>query len=198
MKTWSFSPKKSDMRIWWLTLCLACAALPAFAQINMRKALLSRWPDGAGVSVQALTTGKATVLLTLATECPICQKYAGKLDQLVQDYPDITFIGVYTKWEDTALIQPFIDGYGMHFSMVIDTRHQLIKQLKTDVTPEVFLVSPAGEILYRGCINDWFVSLGKYRSVVTAEYLRDAIEAYLNGQPIALRQTKAIGCVFKP
>lgn len=186
------------MRIFWLLFWIGCTVLPATAQVKIAKAVLSEWPSGNKVSVGDLTKGKPAVIMTLATECPICQKYAGKLDQFVQDYPEVVFIGVYTKWEDTSLIQPFIDSYGMHFPMVIDPKHQLIQQLKTDVTPEVFLVSPQGDILYRGCINDWFVGLGKYRSVVTAEYLRDAIQAYLQGQPIALRQTKAIGCVFKP
>ncbi len=166
-------------------------------QVKRSKAVLIDWQTKAKTALTDLAKDKPVVLFTLATECPICQKYAGLLSTLVAAYPQIQFVGVYTKWEDPALIQPFIDGYGLNFPMALDPAHRLIRQLKTEVTPEAFLIAPDGKILYRGSINDWFVGLGKYRTVVTEEYLKDALDAYLAKKPIAKSQTKAIGCIFK-
>jgi hypothetical protein len=103
---------------------------------------------------------------------------------------------VFTKWEDTTLIQPFVRDYNLPFPIATDPKHRLIKSLKTEVTPEAFLVSPEGNVLYRGSINDWFAGLGKYRTVVTQEYLRNALDEYLAGKVVSLPQTKAIGCMF--
>lgn len=165
--------------------------------IKRSKAILIDWQTKAKTALNELARDRPVVLFTLATECPICQKYAGLLSTLVGAYPQVQFIGVYTKWEDPALIQPFIDGYGLNFPMALDPTHGLIRQLKTKVTPEAFLIDPDGNILYRGSINDWFVGLGKYRTVVTEEYLKDALDAYLAKKPIVKSQTKAIGCIFK-
>jgi thiol-disulfide isomerase/thioredoxin len=164
--------------------------------LNLKKTSLVEWGSGRASSVADLARGKPTVLLTLATECPICQKYAGTLPDLAAQYPQVVFIGVFTKWEDSTLIQPFIRDYQLPFPLARDPKHRLIKSLKTEVTPEAFLVSPEGDVLYRGSINDWFAGLGKYRTVVTQEYLRNALDEYLAGKVVSLPQTKAIGCMF--
>jgi len=164
--------------------------------LNLNKMSLVEWGSGRPISVADLAQGKPTVLLTLATECPICQKYAGGLPELAAAYPQVAFIGVFTKWEDTTLIQPFVRDYNLPFPIATDPKHRLIKSLKTEVTPEAFLVSPDGNVRYRGSINDWFAGLGKYRTVVTQEYLRNALDEYLAGKVVSLPQTKAIGCMF--
>lgn len=165
-------------------------------QVKPHKSSLVQWRTGVKTTLDALAQGKPAVVITLGTECPICQKYAGQLHELVAAYPQVGFVGVFTKWEDTTLIQPFIDSYGLNFPMATDPGHRFMKQLKTDVTPEVFLITPEGVIVYRGGINDWFVGLGKYRTVVTEAYLKNALDAYLAGLPIQKPKTKAIGCVF--
>jgi thiol-disulfide isomerase/thioredoxin len=195
MKTWSFSPKQIEMR-YLLLLGILLPILLNAQHLNLKKTSLIEWGSGHPVSVADLAPDKPTVILTLATECPICQKYAGTLSDLAAEYPQVVFIGVFTKWEDTTLIPPFIRDYKLTFPIATDPAHRLIKSLKTDVTPEAFLVSPEGELLYRGSINDWFAGLGKYRSVITQEYLRQALDEYLAGKAISLPQTKAIGCVF--
>ncbi|MBK6947812.1 MAG: TlpA family protein disulfide reductase [Haliscomenobacter sp.] len=118
------------------------------------------------------------VVVTIGTECPICQKAAGVFQELADAYPQVAFLGVYTKWEDTTLIRPFLEEYLLRFPMAIDPKHRLIRQLKTDVTPEIFLIDPKGDVQYRGSVNDWFVGLGKYRTVVTEHYLKNALDAY--------------------
>ena len=47
---------------------------------------------------------------------------------------------------------------------------------------------------YRVRISNLYADLGKARSTATKNDLRDAINATLEGQPIAEPVTKAVGC----
>ncbi|MBK7475703.1 MAG: redoxin domain-containing protein [Haliscomenobacter sp.] len=177
---------------------LLCLSVPVFTQhINLEKPAVVAFGSGKKKALSEWSQGRPMVVVTIGTECPICQKAAGVFQELADAYPQVAFLGVFTKWEDTTLIRPFLEEYLLRFPMAIDPKHRLIRQLKTDVTPEIFLIDPKGDVQYRGSVNDWFVGLGKYRTVVTEHYLKNALDAYLAGKPIAMPRTKAIGCVFK-
>ncbi|MGK7923822.1 MAG: thioredoxin family protein, partial [Spirulina sp.] len=58
-----------------------------------------------------------------------------------------------------------------------------------EVTPEVFLVNQNGIVCYRGALDD----CAETPTAVTTPYLRNAIAALLENQPIAPERTRAIG-----
>jgi hypothetical protein len=62
------------------------------------------------------------------------------------------------------------------------------------VSPEAALLTPSGEIVYRGRIDDRVADFGKRRVQPTRRDLRLALDAFLKGKPIPARRTKAIGC----
>ncbi len=63
--------------------------------------------------------------------------------------------------------------------------------------PEAFLVDPSGTVRYRGRIDDLYSDLDKKRSEPTHRDLLDAMTAIATGHPIAVPETKAIGCPFE-
>ncbi len=158
-----------------------------------------RLQDVAGRSEQVAPRSpyhELTLFVFLDAECPIVQKYAGVLLQLVADFPQVQCMGVFTRWNSTADIMGFAEAYPIGLRLLHDRRGRLQHRLQPRVTPEVFLYDKHGRLAYRGAVDNWFFGLGRYRSTATAHYLRDAIEACLADKPPAIRHTEAIGCMM--
>ena len=51
-----------------------------------------------------------------------------------------------------------------------------------------------GEILYRGRIDNLFPALGSRRQQASRHELRDALDAVLDGKPVAVSRSEAVGC----
>lgn len=119
------------------------------------------------------------------------------LTALSQKYPQVKFVGVFTKWEEDADIQVFAKDYNLKFPLYLDKKNRLLRQLQATTTPEVFLLDRKGIIQYRGAIDNWFYGLGKYRPASTEHYLTDALDAFLQGKAITVKETKPIGCVVE-
>jgi len=63
------------------------------------------------------------------------------------------------------------------------------------VTPEAALMQGT-RLLYRGRIDDRYVDFGKDRPAPTTHDLEAAIDAAIAGKPIAVKETRAIGCIL--
>ncbi len=148
------------------------------------------------VEIRKYLNQDLNVLVFLSTECPICIKYTRTLIELSKTYPEVAWVGVFNRWEDSSAVRTFIKEYNLPFSVVLDQRHDLIQQLGARVTPEVFLLNKKAQILYHGAIDNWFFDLGKRRSVITENYLDDALIAVRAGKPVAVKSTKPVGCIF--
>ena len=66
------------------------------------------------------------------------------------------------------------------------------------VTPEAVVLAPGGQGLYRGRIDDKYVSLGQPRFHINRHDLRDALDAVVQGRPVPTPNTRAIGCFIPP
>jgi hypothetical protein len=74
-----------------------------------------------------------------------------------------------------------------------DVDLKLVKATGVTVTPEVALMKGT-ELLYRGRIDDRYVDFGKDRPQPTRRDLDVALDQAIAGKPIAVRETRAIGC----
>lgn len=119
------------------------------------------------------------------------------LPELSQQYSQVKFVGVFTKWEDWADVEQFAKEYHFDFPLVFDKNNRLLRQLQATTTPEVFLLDKKGTIQYRGAIDNWFYGLGKYRPKTTEHYLTDALDAFLQNKEIVIKKTEPIGCVVE-
>ncbi len=140
-----------------------------------------------------------TVLLFLDPECPVTQKYGATLRQLSHQFKEqqVAVAAIYSQVGMTAeKVNAFAEAYQFSFPQLLDTQLQLATALEAAVTPEAFLINPQGQVLYHGAINNWFYALGRYRQVITEEYLQDAVDATLSGEEITVKETKAIGCML--
>lgn len=140
---------------------------------------------------------KATVLLFIAVDCPISNRYAPEMGRIYRDFSEkgVGFVRVYV---DSSVPNADIVQHGVEFKMpsyaVLDSKHDLVKALGMTVTPEVAVVSPSGTLVYRGRINDLYMEHGRLRDGEFRQDLRESLTEFLAGKPVTKPRTTAIGC----
>jgi peroxiredoxin len=142
---------------------------------------------------------QATVLLFVATECPNSNTYAPVFARLHREYSarGVLFLSVYSDPADnTAAVQKHDAEYQIPYSGLLDPGHTLALETGARSTPEAVILSPAGEVLYRGRVDDRFVDFGKTRFQPAHEDLREALDQVLSGQPVKNPVTKVLGCAI--
>jgi len=152
--------------------------------------------DLAGKTVSLFPASKPTVLIFVRTDCPISNRYAPELQRLYREYsPRVAFYLVYADPAESAKdIQKHMSDYGYKFGALRDPSHELVKLAKARVTPEAAVFSAHGELLYHGRIDDLYVDFGKSKREPTTHDLQDAVDAALAGKPVAVPETRAVGC----
>lgn len=137
------------------------------------------------------------VIVFYSTACPICQKMTLTLNRLATQYKDsdILFEIVFPSALDTKKdIAKFKKRFHITTSCIQDSQNQLVNKYNATVTPECFVIDNYERVLYSGKIDNWFYDIGKYRQVITENYLQDAISAILNQQLPKITRTEPIGC----
>jgi AhpC/TSA family len=146
----------------------------------------------------ALSQDKFRVIVFLSTECPVSQKYTSIIRQLTDSFPAVTFTVVFPgKWKKKKInlfTEKYFEG---KINIISDRKYKLADKYKATITPEVFLVNGQNHVLYAGAINNWFEKPGTNRTVITAHYLKYAIDCALNGKEIEIKKTKAVGCLIE-
>ena len=56
------------------------------------------------------------------------------------------------------------------------------------------MIGAGGRVLYRGRIDDRYIEFGKDRPQPTDRTLERALDAIVQGKPVAMRETRAVGC----
>lgn len=140
---------------------------------------------------------KSTVLLFIAVDCPISNRYAPEMARIHKDFAEkgITFVRVYV---DDSVALDDIKKHGVEFKMpsraLLDGKHTLVKALGMTVTPEVAVVAADGTLQYRGRINDMYMEHSRVRDGQFRQDLREALTEILAGKPVSKPFTTAIGC----
>ncbi len=84
--------------------------------------------------------------------------------------------------------------FGYTCPAILDPQMKLAQQVGATIKPEAAVLSPKGELLYRGRIDDLYIDFGKKRLKPTTHDLNAAIDAVLAGQAVPVALTKALGC----
>lgn len=153
----------------------------------------------AGESAAIPSSGKATVLLFLGVDCPISNRYSPEINALVKTYESrgIKFVGVYCDPAESAKsIAEHQAKFGCHFEAVHDTQRVLQKLCGATTTPEVAVLQTDGTLVYRGRIDNRYVTFGTMRSKATESDLEDVLKSLEAGHSIVPRVTKPVGCTI--
>jgi hypothetical protein len=194
---------------------LARTALALLAVANLAATGPTRVLDLHGRAVNPLVLEPrtlATVLIFTTTDCPISNRYAPEILRLTSRFGGhVRFVLVYPVGTDTAAIvrdhlkkfyaialrEPQGDpGPSRRVDAVRDTAQELVKHTGVSVTPEVAVIDPGARVLYRGRIDDRYLEFGRDRPQPTVRDLERALESVVAGKPVAVRETRAVGCIL--
>lgn len=152
--------------------------------------------DGASHTLYKLSEDKpATVVLFLATQCPIATDYAERIVALAKTYGEkkVQFIGINSnKQEKVEEISEYNEEHGFEFPVLKDPENKIADYFGARRTPEAFLLDGKRVLRYVGAIDN-------SSKEPTRHYLQDALDLVISGKdvPKASKKTRAIGCTIK-
>jgi peroxiredoxin len=140
------------------------------------------------------------VFVFLSPECPLCRNYSLRINELQQEFENDTlhFVGVVAgTFYPTQEINEYLVKHRMRLTVLIDTDFKLSKALKATITPEVFVCTSGGAVVYSGAIDNWVIDLGQKRIETSEHYLRNALISLQQKTAVNPAKTKAIGCFIE-
>jgi hypothetical protein len=181
-----------------VSLFLILNILPAHAESALpAKAIAVR--DSAGTLIHPLAAAgrTATVLIFIASDCPIANSYTAKIERIRRQYSD-SHIALYVVYTDVGVplsqLEAHARAHGYQDFALFDTQHQLVRLAGATVTPEAVVLSPQGEILYQGAIDNRYTGFGIERDTASQDDLRDALNDICASKSVAIPHTTPIGC----
>ena len=156
-------------------------------------------PDADGHPVRPLAAkdAVAVVFVFLANDCPIANRSIPELLRLEEAYASrgVKFWPVHAGADESdASVRGHAKEFGLTTVPLRDPDLRLARDLGARVTPTAVVVSPRGEVLYRGRIDDRYAALGQSRPEPTRRDLALAIEAVVAGKRPEPAETPAVGC----
>jgi thiol-disulfide isomerase/thioredoxin len=140
---------------------------------------------------------KASLLLFLLPDCPVCNAYAPEIRRVCKEY-EAKGVGVFVVHADsdvTALdARKHAKDYQLPCSILLDPLHLLVKWTGATMAPEAAVVGPEGKVVYLGRIDDLFADYGKRRVEPNERDLRNALDAVLSNKTVPGPTGKPIGC----
>ena len=139
---------------------------------------------------------EATVLLFVMRDCPISNRYAPEMRRIHEAFGEQTaFWLVYVDTHRPAAeLAAHRESFGYPFGAVRDVDGALAAAAGATVTPEAAVWDAAGRLVYRGRIDDRFVSFGVTRATATTHDLRGVLNRIAAGESVPFTETRAIGC----
>ncbi len=150
---------------------------------------------GKEVRLDSVHKGKALVLMFIATQCPVSNAYNERMAALARDYvaKEVNFVGINSnKQEPPSEITEHAKKHGFTFPVLKDAGNVEADHFGATVTPEVFVLDADWKLRYHGRIDD-----DRSGEAIKSRDLRNALDAILSGQKIAVPETKAFGCTIK-
>lgn len=151
--------------------------------------------DGKEHSLSALKGKHGSVLIFVATQCPVSNAYNERMEKMAQDYKarGITVIGINSNVSENAdAVKAHASANKLTFPILKDPGNKIADRLGATKTPEAYVLDASNKLVYHGRIDN-----SRDASGVNATELRDALEAILAGKPVAKTTAMAFGCTIK-
>lgn len=151
--------------------------------------------------------GKVVVLEWLNHGCPFVKKHygAGNMQALQADYTKkgVVWLSVISSAkgkEGNVSAQQAEADRKTHdskaTSVLLDETGEVGKLFGAQTTPHMFVIDTKGKLAYQGAIDD--KPSADVATIKGAKsYVRDAVDAVLDGKAVAKAQTKSYGCSVK-
>ncbi len=161
-------------------------------------------PDTLGktVSLSNFTDAPALVVIFMCNHCPFVKHIADGLAEFARAYQPqgVAIVGInsndvanYPDDSPQKMAQE-AENRGYTFPYLFDETQGVAKAYRASCTPDFFLFDSDHRLVYRGQFDD---SRPGNDAPVTGADLRAAVDAVVQGRPVASEQTPSIGCNIK-
>jgi len=151
---------------------------------------------------------KTVLFIFVLPDCPICNSYVPELKRIRRALPKIEFYRVYADPDmTTAEARQHSNECDFGFPGLLDPAQQLVRKSGATRTPEAAVFSPDGKLLYRGRIDDRYVTFGKNAIVPGSAIWRTRfVPFWKTGPPdgrthlqsaATFRQERSLGCEIR-
>jgi len=156
--------------------------------------------DGKEVSIADVAGPKGTLVFFTCNHCPFVKAWETRIAEIGNMYSKkgVGVIAINSNdpadfAEDSyAEMQARAKQRGFEFPYVVDATSDVGRAFGATRTPEFFLFDATGKLVYHGALDD-----NKDAKSVEKHYLQEALNALLDGKPIPVAETKAVGCSIK-
>jgi peroxiredoxin len=156
--------------------------------------------DGRNHSLDDYAEAPVLAIVWSCNHCPYVLAWEGRMSAIQREYADRGFRLVAINSNDAERYPAdSFDAMKQHaseqdfpFAYLYDADQSVASAYGPERTPEVFLFDAERRLVYHGAIDD-----SRDEDAVSERYLRDAIEATLDGREPATRETPPVGCTVK-
>jgi peroxiredoxin len=152
-------------------------------------------PDGHEHTLASLKGSKGTVIIFMATQCPVSNAYNERMQKLYADYTarGVNVVGINSNVRELAAeVKQHAAEKGLKFTILKDTGNRIADRFDAQYTPEAYLLDASGKLVYHGRIDN-----SRSGDSITSTDLRDAVESVLAGKPVEKPEVKGFGCTIK-
>ncbi len=157
--------------------------------------------DGKPVTLGQSAGRKGTLVLFICNHCPWVKAWQSRIAAVgnaakakglgvvainANDpaaYPEDAFDVMVTRAKEV----------GYRFPYVVDASSDVARAFGATHTPEAYVFDAKGKLVYHGAIDD----NAREPEKVKARWLTEAVNAVAAGKPVAVAETKALGCSIK-
>ena len=151
--------------------------------------------NGKSHSLNDFKGSEATVVMFIATKCPVSNAYNSRMENLYNNYKDkgISFIAINSnKAEGVEEIKSHAKEHDLTFLILKDEQNKIADKFEASVTPEIYVLNSNYEVQYHGRIDD-----SREEDNVESKDLEKALNEILAGKKVSNSRTKAFGCSIK-
>ncbi|MCU1337629.1 MAG: Redoxin domain protein [Bryobacterales bacterium] len=183
------------MRKLYVVAALACGVVSGATPVRFEL----RDTNGITHTAEEWQSKRVIVLFFTMTDCPLANGYVPEMNRMraVYEPRGVAFYAVQSdSTVSDAAVRKYAQEFGYSFPMLNDARLTLARLAGAKVTPEVAVLSPSGEVLYLGRIDNKVEDLTRPRYAATEPELRNALDAVLAGKAPKESRTRAVGCAI--
>jgi peroxiredoxin len=157
--------------------------------------------DESQVSIADVAGAKGTVVFFSCNACPFVKAWEARIASLGNEFRARGVGVIAINSNDPSVngednfprMQERARNLGFEFPYVVDSGSSVALAMGATRTPEAFLFDAKGKLVYHGVIDD----NAHVAADVEQYYLRDALQALVDGKEVPVKTTKALGCTIK-
>ncbi len=155
--------------------------------------------EGVAHQLYYYSDAPAIVLMSQGNGCPIVRNAMPVLRQVRDQYRDsrIPFFLLNSNLQDnSASIAAEVEEFGFDMSVLVDENQLVGEALHVTRTAEIFVIDPKSRtVVYHGPVDDR-LTYQVQRATAKHTYLADALDALIAGEPVAVSNVDAPGCII--